>query len=92
MDAQVEINPDTFLGRKELSEALTARGLPVAEATLASMASRGGGPPFSKFSQRVLYRWGDAISWAHSRLSPSVTSTSQLRTLSSSPATLARAS
>jgi hypothetical protein len=83
MNLQIEINPDALLGRKQLSEALATRGIPVAEATLASMASRGGGPPFSKFSQRVLYRWGDAINWAHSRLSPSVTSTSQLQTSNS---------
>src|SRR5271154_986484 len=32
MDALTEINPDAFLDRKQLSEALTARGFRVAEA------------------------------------------------------------
>ena len=30
------------------------------EATLATKATRGGGPPFQKFGSRALYRWADA--------------------------------
>ena len=72
-----EINPDARLGRKQTADALSAAGYPIAEATLASMASRGGGPLFSKFGPRVLYRWRDALDWAEKRLSPAMGSTSE---------------
>jgi hypothetical protein len=71
------INPDSRLGRKQTADALSAAGYPIAEATLASMASRGGGPAFHKFGPRVIYRWGDALEWAQQRLSQPVCSTSK---------------
>ena len=43
---------------------LTEAGFPVTEATLATKATRGGGPPFQKFGSRALYRWADALLWA----------------------------
>jgi hypothetical protein len=64
MNAQTEIDRDTLLSRKQLAEALTARGFPVAEATLASMAVRGGGPPFQKFGPYVRISWGNGLDWA----------------------------
>jgi len=76
--SQTEINPDARLGRKQTAEALSAFGYRIAEATLASMASRGGGPLFSKFGPRVVYRWGDVLQWAERRLSNPVASTSEL--------------
>jgi hypothetical protein len=76
--SNVEISPDAKLGRKETAEALSQFGYPIAEATLASMASRGGGPLFSKFGSRVVYRWSDALSWAETRLSRPVSTTSEL--------------
>jgi hypothetical protein len=76
--SQTEISPDARLGRKQTADALCAAGYPIAEATLASMASRGGGPLFSKFGPRVVYRWGDALEWAQRRLSSPVGSTSEL--------------
>jgi hypothetical protein len=42
------------------------------------MASRGGGPIFRKYGQRVVYKWADALSWAQSRLSDPIASTSEL--------------
>ena len=62
------IDPDTLLRRKPLSEALTTAGFPTAPATLATKASRGGGPPYGLVGRRPLYRWGDALHWARGRL------------------------
>jgi len=50
----------------------------VTAATLATMATRGGGPIFRKFSNRPLYRWGDGLEWAQSRLSKPIRTTSEL--------------
>jgi len=60
---------DALLGRKETADALTEAGYPVAEATLTTMASRGGGPPYQLFGPRALYKWGDSLDWARARLS-----------------------
>jgi hypothetical protein len=62
-------NLDARLPRKKTAEALTEAGFPIAPATLATMASRGGGPCYQSFSRVTLYRWGDALAWAESRLS-----------------------
>ena len=56
--------PDALLTRDRTAEALTEAGFPVKAKTLATKATRGGGPPFSKFGPRALYRWDDAIAWA----------------------------
>jgi hypothetical protein len=68
---------DTLLSRHAVSKALEDRGFPVPPATLATMASRGGGPPFHRFGTRVLYRWGPALAWAQARLRGPISSTSQ---------------
>ena len=52
---------DILLQRKALARALTDAGYPIATATLATMATRTGGPPYSLFGNRTLYRWGDAL-------------------------------
>src|SRR5437762_270385 len=70
-------NPDALLRRKELAMALTKAGFPTASATLATKATRGGGPPFRLYGRIPLYRWGDALDWAKSRLSEPVWSTSE---------------
>jgi hypothetical protein len=75
---QTEISPDTRLNRKQAADALSGIGYPVAEATLATLGSRGGGPPFAKFGPRVIYRWQDLLEWAQKRTSKSVRSTSEL--------------
>jgi hypothetical protein len=61
-------NPDALLRREPTAEALTAIGYPIRAKTLATKATRGGGPPFRKFGPWPLYRWGDALAWAQSRL------------------------
>lgn len=64
-----DISLDAYLTRDATAAALTAAGFPVKPKTLATKASRGGGPPYRLFGVRPLYRWGDAVTWAESRLS-----------------------
>jgi hypothetical protein len=71
-------DPDRRLTRNATAAALTAAGFPIKPATLATKATRGGGPPFSRFGLRALYRWGDALAWAQRRLSRPVSNTSEL--------------
>jgi hypothetical protein len=71
-------NPDELLTRPQTGARLRAEGYPVADKTLATLASRGGGPPYRRFGAQVLYRWGDALHWARSRLSSPICSTSEL--------------
>jgi hypothetical protein len=68
---------DTLLTRDATAAALTANGYPTSPKTLATKASRGGGPRFRHFGPRVLYRWGDALDWAEKRPSPVIGSTSE---------------
>jgi hypothetical protein len=63
-------SPDTLLPRTQAAHALTAIGYPVAPATLATKATRGEGPPYQRFGRKPLYRWGDVLAWAQSRMSP----------------------
>ena len=70
-------NPDALLTRERTAAALTTAGYPVATKTLATKATRGGGPPYSLFSGRALYRWGDALDWARSLTTPPRRSTSE---------------
>ena len=70
-------NPDALLPRDPTAEALTAAGYPIKGATLATKATRGGGPPYRLFSGRALYRWGDALAWAEAATSAPRRSTSE---------------
>jgi len=70
-------DPDTLLTRERTAAALTAAGYPVATKTLATKATRGGGPPYSLFSGRALYRWGEALEWARSQMTPPRRSTAE---------------
>jgi hypothetical protein len=74
-----EIDPAARLTRAQAADALTRSGYPTAPATLATLATRGGGPPFAKFGSRVQYLWGDVLGWARGRTSKTVHSTSELR-------------
>lgn len=65
----IPTGPDTWLRRKQTAAALTIAGYPTAETTLATRASRGGGPLYRMYGNRTLYRWGDALAWAEGRLS-----------------------
>ncbi len=68
---------DTLRDRKTTAENLTSAGFPVSPATLATMATRGGGPRYQLFGRKPLYRWGDALEWAKGRLSKPIRSTSE---------------
>jgi hypothetical protein len=67
---------DPLLTRDMTAVALTEAGYPIKSKTLATKASRGGGPPFQRFGSRPLYRWSDTIAWAENQMSEAVTSTS----------------
>jgi len=73
----IPTNPEIYLGRRETAEALTEAGFPTSPATLSTKATRGGGPPYSKYGPRALYRWGAALAWAQSRLTPAQRSTAE---------------
>ena len=74
-------SPDALLTRQRTAEALTAAGYPISHRTLATKATRGGGPLYSLFSGRALYRWGDALGWAVSMTSAPRSSTSEMDAL-----------
>ena len=67
MTSQLPDGLDTHLTRAQLAEALTSAGFPISTPTLATMVTRGGGPPYSKWGPRASYRWGDALAWAKAR-------------------------
>jgi hypothetical protein len=71
------IPDDALLTRNAAAAALTEAGYPTSPATLATKATRGGGPPFRRYGSRPLYKWGDALRWAQSRLGPLICNTSQ---------------
>ena len=70
MTIKIPESPEALLSRKDTAESLTAAGYPVKPATLATKATRGGGPPYQLFGTKPLYRWGNALAWAQARLSP----------------------
>jgi hypothetical protein len=70
-------DPETLLTRQGAAQALTEAGYPTSPKTLATKASRGGGPKFRKYGSRPLYRWHDLREWARSRLGPPMRSTSE---------------
>ena len=80
------LDPDVLLTRRDAATALRSAGYPVAPATLATRASRGGGPPFRRFGARPLYRWADLVEWAQSRLSPPLRSTAEADTIAAATA------
>lgn len=68
---------EPLLTRRAASDYLRSHGFPVAVATLASFVTRGGGPSYHKFGPRVLYRPGELLEWAETKLSKSIKSSSQ---------------
>jgi hypothetical protein len=69
MNPPIPNDPDTLLTRKRTAVALTESGFDTSPATLATKATRGGGPPFQLYGRKPLYRWGSTLAWAQSRLS-----------------------
>jgi hypothetical protein len=70
-------DPNTLLRRRQAAAALTEAGFPTSEATLATMATRGGGPPYRVYGRVPLYLWSESLHWAQSRLSAPRGSTSE---------------
>lgn len=70
-------DPNALLSRDQTAKALTDSGFKTEPTTLATKASRGGGPPYRLYGARALYRWGDTLAWAESRLSAPRRSTSE---------------
>lgn len=78
MTATIPENVNTLLRRAATAAALTAMGYPTSEKTLATKATRGGGPPYRLFGRIPLYRWGDALAWAEGRTSAPRRTTSEI--------------
>lgn len=77
MSLTIPSDPSALLTREQTARALAAAGFPVSSKTLATKATRGGGPAFRKFGSRPLYRWSDALAWAESRCTAPLFSTSE---------------
>jgi hypothetical protein len=65
-----DINQDAVLTRAKAAAALTERGYLITVGALATLAVRGGGPPYHRFGRRALYRWDQLLRWAHNRVEP----------------------
>jgi hypothetical protein len=64
---KAEIDSDVLLDRTQTALALTSHGFRISAATLATLASRGGGPDFDRYGSLALYRWGNSLGWAKNR-------------------------
>lgn len=64
-----------MLSRREAAAYLTAKGYPLAAATLASWAVYGKGPKFSRFGRRPLYRRDELDRWSREQTSFEANST-----------------
>ncbi len=75
------LRADDWLSRKKTAEALTAIGYQTSPATLATKATRGGGPPYRLFGRLPQYKWRDALRWAENRTTEPVANTSEAKIL-----------
>jgi hypothetical protein len=75
-------SPERRLRRKEAARYLTdVWGIPVSPKTLAKLAVTGGGPHYRKAGRFPLYEVAALDEFARNKLSPSVSSTSELHAL-----------
>jgi hypothetical protein len=72
-----QLSPCALLNREQCAKLLSDAGYPTSRHTLASLASRGGGPLYRKYGRVVVYRWSDALDWAEARLGPFRSTASQ---------------
>ncbi len=77
MPLPIQLALETKLRRDATAEALTEAGYPTSPATLATKATRGGGPPFRLFGRIPIYVWGESLAWAEGRMSAPRRSTSE---------------
>lgn len=68
-----------FLTRRQASAYLTAKYFPCAAASLARMATQGGGPIFRKAGLMVLYEQRRLDEWAAARVSGEFQNTTEVR-------------
>lgn len=73
----IPTNSDALVKRKQGAAALTESGFPTSPTTLATKATRGGGPPYHLYGKVALYRWGDLLDWAKASMRPPRRSTSE---------------
>lgn len=73
----MNLDEDTLLRRGPFAQELTNAGYPTKSATLATMATRGGGPPYELWGPLPLYRWGPGLRWARARLRAPVRTASE---------------
>lgn len=86
MTPQPSQQSQEYLRRAEASAYIEAKyNQPCAKATLATMATKGGGPKFYRFGNTVLYSRDDLDAWALERLGRAVRSTSELRQAARDP-------
>ncbi|NDF84906.1 MAG: hypothetical protein EB102_00120 [Gammaproteobacteria bacterium] len=76
MNKTISIEDERLLTRVQAADALTLAGFPISPSTLATLATRGNGPPFRRFGMRVLYTWHSTLEWARGRLGPPIIHTS----------------
>jgi hypothetical protein len=77
--------------RSEASDYLRAHfGVSIKPATLAKLATVGGGPRFEHFGRWPMYRQAELDRWARGRLSPLKTSTSNVAELTTNEVAPAR--
>lgn len=69
---------DQLMRRDETANYLRSHGLRTTTAGLATMATRGGGPPFLKIGKYSMYRVSDVNLWLSARCSGLLSSTSTL--------------
>lgn len=69
------INGRTF-PRREAAQLLQSYGLRTTAASLATMATRGGGPPYFKIGKLCMYRMSDLEEWVSQRCTGLLDSTS----------------
>lgn len=56
-----------LLTRTQCADKLTELGYPISTPTLATLASRGGGPRYRMFGHKALYSLTTALAWARAR-------------------------
>lgn len=78
IDQKMVVQLENRLDRQQAAAFLTAHGYRTAPATLAKLASIGGGPLFESFGRKPLYRETDLIEWARSKTTGPRRSTSDL--------------
>jgi hypothetical protein len=79
------IDPGTFLTRYQLAETLEQCGISVSYDTLATKATRGGGPPFRIFGKSAVYQWADVVAWVLETMGEPARTTSEHRARMASP-------